>query len=123
MSNSLLIPALLLVSLRRLHMLTLLRLRNMRLVQHLFHIRGSLRLIYTSEQDIHILQTSSLCLLDEESREDAHGAAKDAEHEECAPTDVIDGVGGDFGDDEIEEPLCCGSEADAVCAETGWEDL
>jgi hypothetical protein len=36
---------------------------------------------------------------------------------------VVDGIGGNFGDDEVEEPLGCGGEADAVCAETGWEDL
>lgn len=123
MSSSLLILTLLLIPLRHLHMLTMLRPRDMRLVQHLFHIRRSLRLIHTSEQDIHILQTSSLCFLDEKSHEDAHGAAEDSEHEECAPTDVIDGVGGDFGDDEVEKPLRCGGESDAVCAETGWEDL
>lgn len=122
MSSNFLI-LLLLISLRHLHMLTMLRLRNMRFVQHLLHIRRSLRLIHTSKQDIHILQTAPFGLLDEESHEDAHGATEDAEHEERAPADVIDGIGGDFGDDEVEEPLRCGGEADAVCAETGWEDL
>lgn len=101
----------------------MLRLRNMRLVKHLLHIRRSLRLIHTSKQDIHILQTATLGLLDEESHKYAHGETKDAKHEESAPADVVDGVGGDFGDDEVEEPLGCGGEADAVCAETGWEDL
>lgn len=122
MSN-LLILTLLLIPPRHLQMLTMLRLRNMRLVKHLLHICRSLRLIHTSKQDIHILQTSALGLLDEESYEYAHGETEDAEHEECAPADVVDGIWGDFRDDEVEEPLGCSGEADAVCAETGWEDL
>lgn len=78
--RNLLILTLLLVPPRHLQMLTMLRLRNMRLVKNLLHIRRSLRLIHTSKQDIHILQTSALGLLDEESYKYAHGETEDAEH-------------------------------------------
>jgi len=57
--------------------------------------------VNAAEQNIDLFQTQSLGLGDEEPHKDAVGQAEDAEHEEGAPADGVDGFGGNFGDNEL----------------------
>lgn len=83
-------------------MLIVLCTRHLGLIKHLLHVCQSLRRIYTSKEDIHIFKTATFCLLEEESDEDGHGDTEDAEHEERAPADGVDGMWCDLGNDEVE---------------------
>lgn len=93
------------------------------LAQHLLNIRSPLRSIDIAEQDVHILQTAALGLLDKHEHKHAHGDTEHAKHEECPPADVVHRTRRDLSDDEIEEPLRRGAEADTVGSQPSGKDL
>jgi hypothetical protein len=97
--------------------------RHSSLLQDLLDIGTTLSLVDGPEQDVHVLQTAALRFLDEEQHEHSHGQAEDAKHEKGSPSDVVDRAGGDFRDDEVEEPLRSRSGADTVRSEAGRKDL
>lgn len=98
-------------------------LRGQLLLQHALNILSSPSRINSAEQDIHILKTASLGLLDEEEGEDTHGQTENTKHQERPPSDVVDGSWCDLGDNEVEEPLCRCGQTNTVGSETGGEDL
>jgi hypothetical protein len=97
--------------------------QNLSLVQGVLDIGTSLLLIDSTEDEIHLLEGAALGLFEENDHKDAHGEAEDAEHEESSPANLVDGARGDFGDDEVEQPLGGCTEADTIGTETSWEDL
>lgn len=112
-----------LCSLRSLCRVCMLFMHNLSLLQGVFHISTSLLLINSTENEIHLLQGSAFGLFEEYDDEDTHGKAEDAKHEESLPANLIDSTRGNLSDDEVEQPLCGGTETDTVGAKTSWEDL
>ena len=74
--------------------------------QRSLNIRAPLNSIDISKEDIDLFERQSLSLRNEEEGKETISEAEDAEHDECLVADVSDCSGGDFGDDEVEEPLC-----------------
>lgn len=89
----------------------------------MLHVRLSLVLTDEAKQNVHVLESAALGLLDKEDDKRQHAAAEAAKHDECAPADVVDGSRGDFCNDKVEEPLRGGGETDTVLTETCREDL
>lgn len=56
----------------------------------------------SSKQDIHLFQTASSCIREENQDEGSHGGAEASEHDKGAPANAVDSCRCDFGDDEIE---------------------
>lgn len=112
-----------LCSLRSLCRVCMLLMHNLSLLQGVFDISTSLLLINSTENEVHLFQGPALGLFEEHDDEDTHGKAEDAKHEEGFPANLIDSARGNLGDDEVEQPLCGGSETDTVGAKTSWEDL
>lgn len=84
------------------------------LVEHMLHVCLALVFADEAEQNVHVLQRATLCLLDEENDKDAHSATEASKHDESAPANVVDGRRGDFGNDKVEQPLRRGGETDTV---------
>lgn len=110
-------------SLRSLCRVCMLFMHNLSLLQGVFDISASLLLINSTENEIHLLQGPALGLFEEYDDEDTHGKAEDAKHEEGLPANLIDSARGNLSDNEVEQPLCSGSETNTVGAKTGWENL
>lgn len=89
----------------------------------MLHVRLSLVLTNEAKQDVHVLESAALGLLDKEDDKRQHAAAEAAKHDERAPADVVDGSGCDFRNDKVEQPLRGGGETDTVLTETCREDL
>lgn len=89
----------------------------------MLHVCLSLVLTNEAKQNVHVLKSAALSLLDKKDDKRQHAAAEAAKHDECAPADVVDGSGRDFRDDKVEQPLRGGGETDTVFTETCREDL
>ena len=72
---------------------------------------------------LHFLERSSLGLLDDKPRVDNEREIEDAEHQEGFPTQVVNGMGGNLGECEVEQPLCCGSDGDTTLTDPSRENL
>lgn len=121
--DSIIHSLLVLCSLRSLCRVCMLFMHNLSLLQGVFHISASLLLINSTEDEIHFLQGPAFGLFEEYDDEGTHGKAEDAKHKESFPANLIDSTRGNFRNDEVEQPLCGGTEADTVGAKTSWEDL
>lgn len=62
-------------------------------------------------------------LLDEKPRIHHQQRVEDAEHQERLPADVVQGMGRDLREDEVEEPLGRCADGDAHLADARGEDL
>jgi hypothetical protein len=93
------------------------------LVKHMLHICLALVFADETEQNVHILQRAALGLLNEEDDKYAHSAAEASKHDKGAPTNVVDGGRGDFGNDKVEQPLRCGGETNTVFTKACRENL
>jgi hypothetical protein len=63
------------------------------LMEHPLDVHGSLIRVDSAKENIHILKTPSLRLLDEEENPNTHANAENPKHEECTPFDVVYCVG------------------------------
>lgn len=92
----------------------MLRMPHVVLVQGVLHIRTALLLSNATEDQVHFLQGPALGFLHEDGHKDTHGSAEDTKHDEGLPANVVDGIGGDLGDDEVEQPLRGSAKTDTV---------
>lgn len=93
------------------------------LVKSMVNICPSLIFGDYAEDNVHILQSSTLRLLDEEYDESAVSNAEDAKHDEGSPADMVDSSRRNFGDDKVKQPLGGGCKTNAIFTEAGGEDL
>lgn len=94
--------------------LNMLRMGSLTLVESVLNVSLSLGLIDGTKENIHVLQSSAFGLLQEDGDKDSHGSAEDTEHEESPPANMVHSPGSDLRNDEVEQPLGCGSHADTV---------
>lgn len=93
------------------------------LVHHSIDISSALLLVDGPEDDVHVLQTTTLGLLDEEEHPYTHSEAKATKHDESLPADVRYSVWCDLRNDEVKQPLSSSTHTHTIGSQTCREDL
>lgn len=68
------------------------------------------------EHNIHLLERPPRCLGVHEEDVEGHHGAEHAEDDVCFPLDVRERRRDEVGQGEVEDPVCCGGDADAFGA-------
>lgn len=106
-----------------------------------FQIRGIDLRLGGAKDGLHVLERFSSCLsssskhslvlkyafiaylFDNKPSVDHQGKVKNGEHQKCLPSEIFDSMGSDLGKDEVEKPLCGGTDGDTDLSSTVGENF